>query len=425
MAITVFDRCHVPLKFDYTPPPPPPSGNKYFEGYAVKLDPNLTTAQLNTIFNELRTTPALQAIKYVIEWGDVETGPNPANWNMGLLIDFVKRLHQLRQETPSKKKFLLLAVGMKGGVSILPPDMRVTGGYTPSKTGYTAYKYMWPFTANTGSLGAGSGYYVKTWDPYVQNRFQQFCEKLANYVVPGTDGKGLNVGDYLYMMSTLESVTQELFDPAFPGWSITAQEDGVFEMAKRMRIALPSTMVTVSLNFTKPFLTRTFPKLPGAKIGVNTPNSNFAEGLVIGGANPGILNYFQNPSYINNIVLNPEIQGDDYFSTYGVDARRRAVAFAKQSPPNWAAVDAEYDFPSYSTLHNRCRNDLHANIIVAQRAFPFWLGGTYKQNFTMANGTTVNHTFPGTRPSFLNFLKTDPDVLSWLGESNPPPTNWL
>lgn len=432
MGIDLFSPCHIPLKFDYTPPPPPPAGAKYFEGYAVKLEPwqvlsgtALNTASLNTIFDELRTTPALKAIKWVINWGDVETGANPASWNMLVINELVKRLHQLRNETPSKKKFLMLAVSFKGSINILPPDMRVTGGYTPSKTGYTAYKYAWPFTANAGSLGESSGYYVKTWDAYVQDRFQQFFEKLATYVVPGTDGKGLNVGDYLYMVSTLESVTQSLYDPAFPGWSVTAQEDGVFEMAKRIKIGLPSTMVTISLNFTKAFCGRTFPKLPGVKIGCNTPDGNQAVDLVIGGGNPGILTYFQNPAYAGNIVLNPEIQPDTYYSTYGIDARRRAVDFAKQSPPNWTAVDAEYDFPSYNSIHNRYRNVLNANIIVAQRTFPFWLGGVHKETFTLASGSTVEHSFPGARPSFLNFLKTDPDVLAWLGESNSPPTNWI
>jgi hypothetical protein len=341
-----------------------------------------------------------------------------------VLNEFIKRLHQLRQEMPSKKKYLFLAISFKGGPSILPPDMRITGGYTPSKTGYAAYKYMWPYSG-AGSIDGGNGYFIKAWDPVVLNRFSLFCEKLANYVVPGTDGEGLDAGDYLYMMSSLESVVQDLADPAFPGWSLTTYQDSILEMVKRMRNNLPNTMTSICLNYTRPFVTRTMPKLAALKIGINTPNSNFADGLVLGGANPGILNYFQNPAYIDNIVLNPEIQGDDYFSTYGADARIRARNYAKQATPNWAAVDAEYDFPSYSTLHNRCRNDLHANIIVAQRTFPFWLGGTYSEKFTLSNGSTVTHTFPGTRPSFLNFLKTDPDVLAWLGESNPPPTNWI
>jgi len=433
MPIDVFDRFHVPFKFDYTPPPPPPAGDKYFEGYITKLEPwqvvtssgALNTSSINTIFSELRTTPALQGIKWVIDWGDVETSPNPANWNMTVINELVKRLHQLRQETPSKKKFLFLAVSFRGGASILPPDMRITGGYTPSKTDYTAYKYMWPFVANSGSGGLAFGYQPKTWDLYVQDRFQQFWEKLGNYVVPSTDGKGLNVGDYLYMASTLEGITQTLYDPAYPGWSVTTYEDGIFEMAKRMRFGLPNTMVTVSLNYTRAFLTRTFPKLGNNKIGVNTPNSNMAAGLIATGTNPGILTRFQDPANVGNIILNPELQGDDFVSTYGKDARDRADAFAKQNPPNWAAVDAEYDFPSYTYLHNRARNELNANIIVAQRTFPFWLGGTLTESFKMFNGTFQNHTFPGTRPSFLNFLKTDPDVLAWLAESNTPPINWL
>ncbi len=412
-------------------PPPQVEGAKYFQGYAAKLNPGevisgttLNTSALNIMFNEIRTTPAWKAMKWVIDWGQVETDPNPANWNMTAINELVRRLYLLRQD--GIKKHLLLAISFKGDETVLPPDMRVTGGYAPSKTDYTAYRYMWPFVPNAGALISSGGYYIKTWDPYVQDRFQQFVEKLANYVVPSTDGTKLDLGDYLYMFSSLESVVQTLHDPAFPGWTKTAHEDGVREMVRRMKISLPNTMVAMCLNFDRPLLSRAMPTLPGLKIGINTPNSNYSTGLIATGTNPGILTYFQDPAYDGNIVLNPEIQGDDYYSTYGQEAKVRAVDFAKESPPNWAAVDAEYDFPSYSSLHLRCKNTLNANIIVAQRNSPFWLGGTYSQTFTLSNGSTTNYTFPGTRPSFLNFLRTDPDVLAWAGVENPTkPTNWL
>lgn len=435
MGIDVFSRYHVPRAFDYTPPPPPPEGDKFFQGYAAKLNPGevmvgsnpfgtVNNAALDTIFNEMRTTPAWKAVKHVFNWGEIETDPNPANWNMKEITALVQRLHALRQS--GIKKHLLMAISFKGSNTVLPPDMRITGGYTPTKFDYTAYKYMWPFVPNSGALISSGGYFVKSWDPYVQNRFQQFIEKLANYVVTSTDGKGLDVGDYLYMVSSLESVVQTLYDPNFPGWSKVNHEDGVREMVRRMKLGLPNTMVTMCLNHDKPLLTRAIPPLPGLKIGINTPNSNYDPSLIAGGTNPGILTYFMSPTYDGSIVLNPEIQGDDYYSTYGFAARQRAAAAAKKSPPDWDAVDAEYDFPSYSSLHLRCKNDLNANIIIAQRNSPFWLGGTYSESFTMANGSKQTHTFPGTRPSFLNFLRTDSDVLAWAGAASPTkPTNWL
>lgn len=435
MGIDVFSRYHVPRAFDYTPPPPPPEGDKYFQGYAAKLNPGevmvnslpfgtVNAAALDTIFNEMRTTPAWKAVKHVFNWGEIETDPNPANWNMKAITAIVQRLHLLRQS--GIKKHFFMAFSFKGSNTVLPPDMRITGGYTPQQTGYTVYKYMWPFVPNAGALISDGGYYIKTWDPYVQDRFQQFMEKLANYVVPSTDGKGLDVGDYLYMVSSLESVVQTLFDKGFPTWTQENHENGVRELVYRMKVAMPNTMVTMSLNHDRPLLKRAIPALPAKKIGINTPNSNYDPSLLAGGDNPGILTYFMSPTYDGNIVLNPEIQGDDYYATYGFEARKRAKAFAKLNPPNWTAVDAEYDFPSYKSMHLRCVNDLNANIIVAQRNSPFWLGGTYSEKFIMFDNTQVTHTFPGTRPPFLTFLRTDPDVLAWAGAASPTkPTNWL
>lgn len=435
--INSYPACYGRAYVDSTPPPA--SSAKYFQGYAAKLNPgevmvnsdpfgSVNATALNTIFAEMDATPAWKAVKHVFHWGEIETDPNPANWNMKEITALVQRLHLYRQTNPSNPKYLFIAFSFKGDISILPPDMRTPGTYTPApgKTDYTRYQYAWPFVPNAGALINSGGYYIKTWDTYVQNRFQQFIEKLAAYVVPDTDGKGLDVGDYLYMASSLESVVQTLYDANFPGWTKTNHEDGVRELVRRMKIGLPNTMVSICLNYDRPLLPRAFSDLNALKIGVNTPNSNHAAGLIITGTNPGILTYFQNAAYVGKLVLNPEIQGDDFYSTYGFDARQRAAAFAKESPPNWAAVDAEYDFPSYKTLHNRCVNDLNADIVIAQRNSPFWLGGTYSESFTMANGSKQSHTFPGTRPPFLTFLRTDPDVIAWATQANPTkPTNWL
>lgn len=258
--------------------------------------------------------------------------------------------------------------------------MQTTGGYTPLIPGYTAYKYAWPYGPNTqkgdGTYPPPQRYYLKMYDPAVIDRYNAFCQKLANYIVPGTDGKTLDQGDYFYMFSsllssTLESATQELYDDAFPGHTLIKHEDGVFDMVKKMRANFPNTMVTASLNYTKSFCSRVIPQLGALKIGINTPNMNFSNGLVIGGANPGILTYFQDVDYANSIILNLEMQGDDLCATTGIVARQDADAAAKQATPNWAAVDAAYDFPDYITLNRRCRDDLNAHIVCVQRTYPF------------------------------------------------------
>lgn len=372
----------------------------------------------------------MHGIKWATSWGAIDKGSDPATWDMTIINYLVQRLHEIRVRT-GKKKYLFLALSFKGSIeALLPPDIRTSGTYA-SNLSYAKYKYAWPWVPNAGALFGGGGYHIKGWvtsgDYTLQNRFRSFCEKLANYVVPGTDGKTLDVGDYLYMISSLESATQTPFDPSFPDYTLDKHEDGVFELVKIMKQSFAKTMVSVCLNFSKPNCSRTFPKLPGLKIGCNTPNMNFAEGLIITSSNPGVLNYFYDSQpYDGDIVLSPEIQGDDLYATDGIDARRRAADFAKQSPPNWTSVDAEYDFPSYITLHRRCRDVLNANIIIVQRTQPFWTGGVFQQSFTLANGTNTTHIFPGTRPSFLEFLKTNPEVNADANSGLAPrPTNWL
>lgn len=442
MGIDIFSPCHISLKFDYTPPPPPPGGEKWVSGFFTKLEPwqvlntngTLKTTSLNEIFDELRTTPALRGIKWVINWGEVDKGGATSNWNMLVINELVRRLHGLRQETPSKKKYLFLAISFKADTiaDLLPPDMRVTGGYTPSvPSGYGVYRYAWPYGSSTrkadGTYPMPQGYYLKTWDQALVNRYSAFCAKLANHVVPATDGETLDAGDYLYMFSSLESATQPLYDSAFPGWTLTNHEDGVFGLVRQMKNSLPNTMITISLNYARPFLTRTIPQLPGLSIGINTPNGNQSTGLIAGGTNPGILTYFQDPELADSIVLNSEMQGDDFCCTNGLEGRRAADDAAKLATPNWAAVDAAYDFPGYKSLYLRHRDLLNAHIVVVQRNYPFWLGGTLTEEFTLANNTKTNHTFPGTRPSFLQFLKTDPDVNAnaWAGFNNVSPLNWI
>lgn len=427
------------------PPPPPPSGSdKYFSGYGVKLEPwqvlkadgtpkisGAAPNDLNTIFQELEDTPVLHGVKWATSWGDIDTGDNPANWDMRIINYLIQRLHEIKTRT-GKQKYLLLALSFKSGAigGLLPPDIRIPGTY-PSSKNYTKYKYAWPWVPNAGALFGGGGYHIKAWvtagDYTLLNRFQSFCEKLANYVVPGTGGKTIDAGDYLCMISTLESATQTPFDPYFPDYTLEKHEDGILELNKRMKLSFARTMVATCLNFTKPNCARNFPKLPALNIGCNTPNMNYSDGLIIKSAYPGVLNYFYDGQpYPGLIVLNPEIQGDDYYATYGIDARRRAADFAKQNPPNWTAVDAEYDFPAYITLHRRCRDTLNANIVIAQRTQPFWNGGVYQQSFKMYDGTNKTHIFPGTRPSFIEFLKTNAEVNADANAGLAPrPTNWL
>ncbi|HEY0731822.1 MAG TPA: hypothetical protein VGD33_05355, partial [Chitinophagaceae bacterium] len=233
-------------------------------------------------------------------------------------------------------------------------------------------------------------------------------------------------GDLLAMFSSLESAPRNSWNgyqdslnesqDGDPVGSLGAHEDGWFEMNKLMKQAFPKTPVTISLNYSRNLCSEIIPQLHALKIGINTPNVDFSNGINTIDTGPppvtnlGILRYFEDPDIYNSLIINPEVQGADFMCTFGIDAWGRANDFAKETPPNWAAVEAEFDFPAYTTIWNRLKA-LNAHYVIWQRELPFWNGGTFSREFTLANGTKEVHTWPGTRPSFLaTFFKTNPEL---------------
>lgn len=410
---------------------------KWYPGHYWKLHPgdimtNATTpnaSKLNTIFQEIRTSPACRGIKAVIDWGPTEDG----NW---ILIDeLCKRLYALRQEATPKYARLMLAINIKGSTDItdlLPADMIVAGGFTPTRPGYTAYTNAYPYTsqgaaANTGTF---SGYYLKLWSTTVRNRLAAFAQMIADHVPPDGDGKSLDQGDLLCMISTLESAPRNPYD-TYQGGSLGQYETGMFNFAKDIKTAFTYTPVTMSLNYSRSFIASVIPDLATFKIGINTPNGNFASGLVATSGNPGILVYFDIAT-ANSIILNPECQGDDFMSSWGIDGRNDVFNTITENPDI-----PGFDFPAYSTLFNRYRNDLNAHYMVWQRETPFWLGGNFSFNLKTSDPSYIAGQNPRTwpsppnpMPSFLNgFFKTNATINNPAdpagGMRSVKPTNWL
>lgn len=412
---------------------------KWYPGHYWKLHPGdmmsgpttPNTSKLNTIFQEIRTSPGCRGIKAVIDWGPTENG----NWV--LINELCKRLYALRQEATPKYARLMLAINLKGSTDItdlLPADMIVAGGFTPTRPGYTAYTNAYPYTSQGArdNQGTFSGYYPKMWSTTVQTRLAAFAQMLADHVPPDGDGKSLDEGDLLAMVSTLESAPRGCYD-TYQGGSLTAYENGLFDFAKSLKQKFLKTPITMSLNYSRGFVARIFDDLATFKIGINTPNGNFASGLVDPTGNPGVLNYFYSLANANSIILNPECQGDDFMSSMGIDARDDVFDTRVETP-----VDIPgFDFPSYSTLFNRYRNDLNAHYMVWQRETPFWLGGNFSFNLKTTDPSYVAGQNPRTwpsppnpMPSFLNgFFKTNTVINNVAdpagGMRSQKPTNWL
>lgn len=431
---------------------------KWYPGHYVKLEPwqvisgsalkktgansigtVIGTAANNYKDGELYLIPALRGIKWPFAWGEMETSATVGNWAEWTTIAYLmQELYKFSIANPDRPRpRIMLAIGMKGGGvgQILPYDMR---GLKVGST--TLYQYAWKHS--------GGGWYPKLWDATVQSRLNTFLQKLAAYVIPGMDGKTLDASDFLCMMSTLESATEAVGEFGYDGGSLATYEDGLREFCNKMKTNFPKTPVTFSLNYARPFIHKCITGISASpwtgiiakKIGINTPNGNTAAGLITNSipptGYPGILRYFaiadlnigsgQTETYAGKVLLNPEVQGDDYYATDGYDARQRVKTEALKASPNWAYIDAQYDFPSYESIYIRQRDYLKANYIVWQRTQPFWdQGTTYKENLKLAGGTTVNHEFPGARPKVTDFLKTNTAINSNVagGLATIKPTN--
>jgi hypothetical protein len=135
------------------------------------------------------------------------------------------------------------------------------------------------------------------------------------------------------------------------------------------------SMVIPAFNFSRPHLANNvIPILEKEGIGLGSPNSNKNDALIwpeSAGGYPGVLTYY--PKLSGKVPLAPEIQGDEYESTYG--------------------IGTPVDHPSYEYLYLRVRDDLKANYTVMQRNSPYWLG----------NSST---------PSMLKFIQTYPTIVN-------------
>lgn len=414
----------------------PPITGKWYPGHYWKLEQwqvenqstgLLNTSMLNTIFAEIAASPGCRGIKWTTNWGKVENG----NWTA--INELCKRLYALRTGPSPKYARLMLAIDFKAdGVGpgdinqCIPDDLIVEGGFTPNKGGYTAYTKAFPWAKPSGAVG---GYYPKLWDTTIQSRLNSFMQTLANYVPPSCDGLSLDSGDILAMVSSLESAPGPIYD-TYQGGSQTQFENGLWSFVQNMKLAFTKTPVTMSLNYSQSFVQDIIPQLHAKKIGINTPNSNFAKGLIRVAAPQGILKYFEDPAIYNSLIMNSEIQGDDFKSDHGIDARDDKLDVLDENPH----ING-YNFPAYATLLDWCINRLHNHYTVWQRTLPFWDGGSFSENL-QANDPSYNggvgttpYVWPGTRPSFINFFQTNPIINNVSdpagGNNSVKPTNWL
>lgn len=345
--------------------------DKWHPGIYVKIEdwqlqnPN----EMAKIYQELIDTPSIRGIKVVAKWGRYEsrdTTTGISTYNFAQIDEILAKLATL------DNKHLILSVpwrefdSNRGASEILPNDMR--GGQVWGDDPvwqHTDYDYLWAYkTSATGTYG----YNLKLWDTTVISRLDAFLAALAEHVD--------NNPNFNHIATTESSISGPII-PFISGEGTSLQEVGQIEVIRMMKKHFTNSYVIPAVNLSRKQVANVVPILVNEGIGLGSPNSNKHRALIATSTPPGVLTYY--PTLSGQIILAPEIQGDEYESTYGIDG----------------AIDR----PSYEYLYKRVRDDLKANYTVMQRNTPYWLGGTIK------NSTT-------TVPSMLKFIQTYPDIIN-------------
>lgn len=381
MTFSVFARC------DHSGYTAAPSGAKFVPGHFIKVNPTDMGSAVTraAIVNFVNNTPTVRGVKVVKFWGELEisgalTGVGIDDWDA-----------MLTELNPDK--YLILGIANKcfgtNPALQLPLDlMTTTGNYTDASGTHMTYQYLWANKHTSGgSIGQAKDYYWKMWDTTLRARYAAFLDMLsAKY----------DNNPRVCRIDTLESsYGTQLIPEATTGFNATDYEDGWIAAYIDTPTHFTRTPYTFHTNFPRPFLFRMSQVMVANYVGLGAPNSNRHPGYLTTNSGStgdpttnvpnacGMVYYY--PHFNGTLFLAPEAQGDDYESSTG------------NSTP------VLYDYPSFQSIFERCRDVLHANTMVWLRIPGYW------------DGTTVNNEsgVPHNPPmSLQTFLSTHPDIVA-------------
>ena len=343
--------------------------DRWHPGIYVKIEDwqLRSPAQMETIYEELRNTPQLRGIKVILLWGRYESRDSrggASRYDFSQLDQILARLGAL------ENKHLIVALAWrefksaKGASEILPNDLQGGRAWNadPNRA-HTQYEYLWAYRMS--NQPGKYAYNLKLWHPTILGRLDAFLAALAAHIDQHPN---------LTQISTTESAIGEpVTSFVEEGGSAQRQYDGQLAVIRAMKKYFVQSDVVPDFNYSREHVAAMVPILQAEGIGLGSSNSNKSKGLILqppSGA-PGVLTYY--PRLSGTVILAPEVQGDDYRSTYGHD-----------TPP---------DHPRYESIYLRVRDELKANYTVMQRNNPYWLGDA-------------------STPSMLKFIQSYPAIVN-------------
>ncbi len=344
------------------------ASDKWHPGIYIKIEDWQWQSPKETanIYKELAETPSIRGIKVVLKWGRIETRDpvtGVSTYDFSQIDDILSRLAVM------DNKHLILSLPWRefkdstGASEILPNDLQdgIIWNDDPAWE-HIDYDHMWAYKMS--NTPGSYGYNLKLWDPVVMSRLEAFLTALAEHVDSNPN--------FNHITTTESSIGNPVI-PFVDGESILLQEEGQIEVIRMMKRLFVNSYVIPDFNYSRNQVAKAIPILVAEGIGLGSSNSNYNKGLNATTTPPGVLTYY--PGLSNQIILVPEIQGDDYRSTYGAGSAN--------------------DNPSYESIYLRVRDDLKANYTVMQRNYLYWYGNA-----------------SSSIPSVLEFLKTYPDIVN-------------
>lgn len=348
---------------------------KWHPGIYIKLEDKqlMSAKEMEVVYNELKTTPAIRGIKVVMKWGRYETrdaATGTSIYNFQQIDDILNRLAAL------DNKHLILTFAWRAfqvkndadAAQILPSDLRGSRASSlKSNNAPLQYDYLWAY--KDSKFSGMHGYNMKLWNPQLQARIDAFLAALA---------ARFDQHPNLDHIATTESAIGEPIVPFASGEGAAQQYAGQLAVLRMMKKHFVHSMVVPDLNFSPEHVAHMVRLLEKEGFGLGTSNSHRGKSINRSTpANaPGVLTYF--PKLSGKVMLAPEIQGLDLRTSSGEDRAK--------------------DYPSYESLYLRVRDVHKANYTVIQRNYKFWFGGTTD------DGRKV--------PSMLEFLRTYEPIVN-------------
>ncbi len=349
-----------PLKQQVTPPfsldtlapcgTPPPTANavKWHPGhYTVfaSAEGKYNPTYRNSIYNELKQTPALRGVMVRYAWAELEKGKD--------VYDF-SNISQILTELTALNKRLIILFELKasspGSNEVIVPNYLKTAAYEGGS-----------YAFSNNNLGTSLGYGIRLWNPAVHDRMNSLVRAL---------GKEFNSHPNFEAIGFTETSMSEPVVPLSTS-KLDTYFTNLLDINNETRVNFPNTMTFQFANWPRPVVKSYVESFKNTGIALGCPDVFIDDpGLWFPGSAtspPGVYKYYQQVT--GNIPLVIQVENGNYENT------------------RWDNTGYK---PTVNALLKTARDDLNVNYL-------FWvrIPGYFPKVLTLLNETAQKSTPSG------------------------------